>query len=176
MIENVDCESHILIVGCGTSRMPKDMYDDGYENVTSIDRSQWAIKFQVENSMYAQQDLPFYCMDVRDMNQFKDEKFDYVIDKALLDCVICGPEPKKQSELMLKEIHRVLKPLGSYICITHGVEDTRKKYLKNVELYQWKYKKHLLPKVSTKGPPNLGSRPPVTDDKKKYHFIYVAKK
>lgn len=174
LIENVDCESKILIVGCGTSRMSQDMYDDGYENIISIDRSYWAIKFQQENNYYPH-DLPYHVMDVRDMSSFKDGQFDYVIDKALLDCVICGPDPVKVSEQMLTEIHRVLKPLGAYICISHGIEANRKRYLKNVKLYQWKYKKFLLPKVSTKGPPNLG-RAPAVDDKKKYHFIYMARK
>ena len=27
------------------------------------------------------------------MTAFKDGEFDYVIDKALLDAIICGPEP-----------------------------------------------------------------------------------
>lgn len=77
---------------------------------------------------------------------------------------------------MLSEIHRVLKPTGAYICISHGQEIHRKKYLKNVQLYQWKYKKHYVPKVNPKGAPKLPSKPPTTDDKKLYHFIYVARK
>lgn len=59
MIDNVDCESKILIVGCGISRMPLEMFEDGYENLTMIDKSQWAIRFQIENCKYPQ-DLPFY--------------------------------------------------------------------------------------------------------------------
>lgn len=48
----------------------------------------------MENNKYPQ-DLAFYCVDVRDMSGFKDGQFDYVIDKALLDSVICGPDPTK---------------------------------------------------------------------------------
>lgn len=70
----------------------------------------------------------------------------------------------------------MLKPTGAYICISHGQENIRKKYLKNVALYQWKYKKHIVPKVNPKGPPKLPSKPPANDDKKLYHFIYVARK
>ena len=44
-IDNVDVESKILIVGCGVSRMAVDMFEDGYENLTSIDRSYMAIKY-----------------------------------------------------------------------------------------------------------------------------------
>ena len=32
-IENVDCESKILIVGCGVSRMPTEMFEDGYDSI-----------------------------------------------------------------------------------------------------------------------------------------------
>lgn len=107
---------------------------------------------------------------------FKDGHFDYVIDKAVLDSVICGPNPAGVSEQMLTEIHWVLKPTGTYICISHGQEVHRKKYLKNVKLFQWKYKKHFLPKVNPKGAPKLPSKGPSTDDKKLYNFIYVAQK
>ena len=75
----------------------------------------------MENNKYPQE-IAYHNMDVRDMNAFKDGQFDYVIDKALLDSIICGPDPLKVSEQMLSEIHRVLKPQGAYICISHGDE------------------------------------------------------
>lgn len=77
--------------------MPVDMFEDGYEHLTMIDRSYWAVKFQLENNKYPQ-DLPYHCMDVRDMTAFKDGTFDYVIDKALLDSIICGPNPTSITE------------------------------------------------------------------------------
>ena len=36
--------SQILIVGCGTSRMPEEMMDEGYFNITCIDYSYSAIR------------------------------------------------------------------------------------------------------------------------------------
>ena len=36
--------AQVLIVGCGTSRMPEEMYEEGYSNLTSIDISYSAIK------------------------------------------------------------------------------------------------------------------------------------
>lgn len=116
----------------------------------------------------------------KDGSGFKDGQFDYVIDKALLDSVICGPINNKNelsvTEQMLMEIHRVLKPTGAYICISHGQEIHRKKFLKNVKLFQWKYKKHYVPKVNPKGPPKLPAKGPQGDDKKLYHFVYVCRK
>jgi len=47
---------------------------------------------------------------------------------------------------MLSEIHRVLTPTGAYICVSHGVESVRKKYLKNVSKYNWIRTKTLIQK------------------------------
>jgi len=142
ILENVSGDDRVLIVGCGVSNMTRDMFEDGYENITSIDRSFWAIKVQNELNQYPN-DLKYTQMDVRDMS-FKDGSFDVVIDKALLDCIICGPEPQKVSEAMLSEINRVLTPTGSFLCVSHGDEASRKKYIKNVKKFRWKYKKHMI--------------------------------
>lgn len=75
-------------------------------------------------------------MDVRNLG-FKDGTFDVVIDKALLDAMVCGDGASGNVSSMLTEIHRVLTPTGTYICISHGVEAIRKKYLKNVSKYNW---------------------------------------
>ena len=113
-------------------------------------------------------------MDVRNL-QFKDGTFDVVIDKALLDALVCGDGAKGNTETMLKEIHRVLSPTGTYICISHGAEIQRKKYLKNVKLYNWNRVKFLIPK------PVIGSnikdaKIPNFDDKKNFHFMYICRK
>lgn len=60
-------------------------------------------------------------MDVRNM-QFPDASFDVVIDKALLDAMVCGDGAVLSVQQMLSEIHRVLTPTGTYTCITHGKE------------------------------------------------------
>ena len=113
-------------------------------------------------------------MDVRNL-QFKDGTFDAVIDKGLLDAMVCTDGSKGNTESMLKEIHRVLAPTGTYICVTHGKEDQRKKYLKNVKLYNWNRIKMQLPK------PVIGQnvkdvKAPNYDDKKNFHFMYICKK
>jgi len=82
-------------------------------------------------------------MDVRQM-QFKDGTFDAVIDKALLDAMVCTDGASQNVQLMLSEIHRVLSPTGVYICITHGTEDQRKKYIKNLKKYNWERSKHMI--------------------------------
>jgi 2-polyprenyl-3-methyl-5-hydroxy-6-metoxy-1,4-benzoquinol methylase len=40
--------NQILVVGCGTSRLSEELFDEGYLNVTSIDSSYTAIKLMTE--------------------------------------------------------------------------------------------------------------------------------
>ena len=58
-------------------------------------------------------------MDVRNL-QYKDESFDVVIDKSLLDALICGGGALANTQMMMDEIYRVLTPTGVYICVSHG--------------------------------------------------------
>jgi len=37
--EELDYDDKILIIGCGSSRLPLDLYDDGFEKITAIDWS-----------------------------------------------------------------------------------------------------------------------------------------
>ncbi len=80
-------------------------------------------------------------MDVRNL-LFKDNTFDCVIDKALLDNMLCGDGAFGNVQQMLTEIYRVLGPTGVYICVSHGTARQRKKYLKNVKKYNWKVSVH----------------------------------
>ena len=133
--------SKILIVGCGSSRMPEEMHEDGYQQITCVDLSYSAIKLQQDEYKDKYQNLTFKQMDVRNIG-FPDGHFDVVIDKALLDAMVCGGGANGNVQLMLSEIHRVLNPTGTYICISHGKEKQRKKYLKNVKKYNWVRKKY----------------------------------
>lgn len=103
------------------------MWDEGFHAVTSVDFSYSAIKFQQD---FYRQDYPklvFKHMDIRRLD-FNDASFDMVIDKAVLDAVICSDGSKTNVTSMLSEIYRVLKPGGYYICLSHGKENQRTNY------------------------------------------------
>ena len=65
------------------------MYEDGYSNLHCIDLSYYAIKMQTEEYKDRYSNIKFQQMDVRNL-EYKDSSFDVVIDKALLDALICG--------------------------------------------------------------------------------------
>lgn len=59
-------------------------------------------------------------MDARNLLGIKDGDFDVVIDKGLLDAIVCGDGAAANVQSMLSEFHRVLSPTGIYICISHA--------------------------------------------------------
>lgn len=150
------------------------MYEEGYINVTSIDNSYTAIKLMQDEYKEKLPNLSFKHMDVRNM-QFKDASFDAVIDKALLDAMVCTDGANQNVSLMLSEIHRVLNPTGVYICVSHGTEAQRKKYLKNLKKYNWIRTKSQIQKPGF-GPNQKELKVPKEDDKKNFNFVYVLKK
>merc|ERR1711907_644212 len=54
----------VLVVGCGVSRMPAQLYDDGFRNVTSIDISPTVIRMMQEEHK-ERKGLEWHHMDVR---------------------------------------------------------------------------------------------------------------
>ena len=51
-----------------------------------------------------------------------------VIDKALLDAVVCGEAGAQRGAQLVREMHRVLKPGGVYVVISHANEAARQPY------------------------------------------------
>ena len=66
-------------------------------------------------------------MDVKSL-QYEDKSIDVVIDKACFDAILCGENAVESAETMLREISRVLKSGGRYICISYGIPENRMEY------------------------------------------------
>ena len=106
--------NNILIIGCGTSRMAEELLESGYSKIVQIDWSYSAIQLcEKINKEEGNTVIVSKVMDARRL-QFKDECFDVVIDKGLLDAMTCGESAKANIQQMLSEAHRVLKPNGTY--------------------------------------------------------------
>ncbi|XP_024545098.1 uncharacterized protein LOC9645030 [Selaginella moellendorffii] len=87
-------------------------------------------------------------MDVRNMAVFGDNSFDAVIDKGLMDSMLCGSNGFIDVRFMLEETRRVLKPGGVFILITYGEPLLRMHHLKH-PAFDWKVVLHLTPKPGT---------------------------
>ena len=89
--------------------------------------------------------------------------FDVVIDKGLLDTILCGENAFVEASKLTKEITRVLKPNGIYILISFGSPKERLKHL------QWDYLDYDIEVYDIKN---------FYEDitKKSTHYIYLCRK
>ena len=71
---------HILMLGCGNSRLSEDMYDDGFTTVSNIDISKVCIDQMVEKYR-DKTGLTWQQMNCSAL-EFPDESFDVVLDKG----------------------------------------------------------------------------------------------
>ena len=166
IIDYIKPEDQILNIGCGTSKLAEDLYIDEIRNVTNIDFSENAIKIMEDRYKEQKVEMKYKKMNVTNMEEFTNESFNVVFDKALLDSVLCGENALPIVDKMINEIYRVLVNGGYYIVISNGNEETRKN-LFNPEM--WEYKMIEIEKPS---------KVVVLDEKdpKNYHYIYILTK
>ena len=110
----------ILMVGCGNAPLSSHMHDSGYTNLTNTDYCDVVIKQQRERFPHMQWEV----MDALNMD-YPDGTFDYVFDKSLIDTLMCYSSDEKEdmgaaekTQMLFKEMHRVLKPGGRLIQIS----------------------------------------------------------
>lgn len=77
-------------IGCGTSPVSEELYKEGYKNITNVDYSENCIKIMSERYQGYDDSFSFAVCNVLDMQAFKDQSFDVVIDKGCLDCILSG--------------------------------------------------------------------------------------
>ena len=164
-------EDKILNIGCGTSKLAEDLFEEGIKDVINVDYSEQAIKIMEERYQNEESAnlIVHKKMDARDMKEFKNETFDIVFDKALLDSMLCGENALPEVDKMINEVYRVLKDGGTYIIISNSAEDYRKNLF---DKKKWEYKVMEIEKRI---------KVVVLDeekdkDPKNYHYIYVLKK
>ncbi|XP_037518194.1 eEF1A lysine and N-terminal methyltransferase [Rhipicephalus sanguineus] len=107
----------ILIVGCGNSTLSADLYDSGYRNITSIDISDVAIRQMNDKYVTSRPQMQFLQMDATQMN-FKDEEFSVILDKGTVDALTPDSDSAAKLYAVLKEVSRVLRVGGRFLCIS----------------------------------------------------------
>lgn len=109
----------ILNIGCGNSKIAKELRDEGFSDILSVDIAQTAIDVMSER-FKGVSGLRFLQMDVTNMT-LEDASFDVVFDKGLLDALRAGAAEKLLK--VVPEVFRVLRPGGLFAVLTidkHG--------------------------------------------------------
>ena len=107
--------SLILLIGCGDSPLSAEMARSGYVNLVSCDISPVVVARQRRRHPR----LRWCRVDATRMSGFDADSFDAVIDKSLLDVFLMLPTAALavgKATAMLREVRRVLKPGGKYLC------------------------------------------------------------
>lgn len=60
--------------------------------------------------------------------------FDAIIDKGLLDSILCGQCGAIDTQVYIIEIERLLKDTGVFICVSHGNPDERLHFLEQYDI------------------------------------------
>jgi EEF1A lysine methyltransferase 4 len=67
-------------------------------------------------------------MDATNMEHIPDDCFDIILDKALLDTLLCHENNLQRVEEYLSEVYRVLKGSGVAMIVSHGLPVNRLDY------------------------------------------------
>ncbi|XP_043510386.1 eEF1A lysine and N-terminal methyltransferase homolog [Frieseomelitta varia] len=118
-LKYINVKDDVLIVGCGSSTVSMCLHDSGYRNITNIDISHIVIKQMRDINATTRPKLSFLHMDATQMT-FADDVFNVVLDKGTLDALM--PDTKEETisnvNRYFKEITRILRNCGRYICIS----------------------------------------------------------
>merc|ERR1712086_874736 len=158
LLNSITNDSTVLVTGAGTSKVGVELSNRGVSNVTCIEQCQAAVSVM---NKYSSQ-CKWECGSVAQM-AYPNDNFDCVFDKAVLDAILCQDGGTRLSQAYLKQVARVMKPGGSFICISTGKSDIRKSY----------FDAHF-DSVNTE-PINKPSTSPDEDVNAPKHYVYVCK-
>ena len=123
LLSHLKSHHRVLVLGCGNSRLSPSLYDHDIQHIVNVDISEVVIT-QMRSRYREMERMEWHCMDVLRLD-FPDASFDAVIDKGLIDSLLCGSNSFHNVYVMNKQVSRVLKKGGRYISITYGQPDTR---------------------------------------------------
>lgn len=110
-----------LSVGCGLGTIEIYLASKGFE-VTAVDISKTAIRLAKEKAQSKKVEISFYVSDASNLEVLGDNKFDLVLEWALIHCM-----PKESHEEYVKGISRVTNESALLVQRSFSKRDPRSK-------------------------------------------------
>lgn len=141
LLPYLESEDEILMVGCGNSRLSEGLYADGFRKIENTDYSTGVIEMMSRRTAEACPLMTWRVLDMRDMSVYYEARFDVVIDKCAMDAIwsdggsVWEPSEATVRDITstVREIHRVLKPGGTFIFVSFGQPHFRKPLLSVID-------------------------------------------
>jgi len=135
LVEEVTKGDHgaaILHPGCGSSRLPEQMYDVGYHSIANIDISPVVVERMTSRNQ-GRPGMTWAIMDATNTS-WRTGSFDAVIDKGFLDTLFCMDDFSSLVPAYLAEVARILKHGGAFLVISYGEPSTRAPHFNSASL------------------------------------------
>ena len=106
----------VLVLGCGMSSTPVQLYSKGFRQITCIDVSSRVINNLTERYK-KHPGIEVLEVDARNLDRFATASFDLVVEKGLMDALFSGWRGFRDVDLVNENVCRVLKPGGCFVSI-----------------------------------------------------------
>lgn len=121
------------MIGCGNAPFSPDMFNAGYKGIWNTDLS--SVVIQTQKRVYPK--MKWDVMDALETG-LEDNSIEAIIDKSLIDTLMCATGGNMLLERMMKEMHRVMEVGGTFITLSlHGKEEIIKAKVFEKDKLHW---------------------------------------
>mmetsp|Transcript_8258 Transcript_8258/g.19154 ORF Transcript_8258/g.19154 Transcript_8258/m.19154 type:complete len:231 (-) Transcript_8258:598-1290(-) len=128
--------SRCLMVGCGNSHLPGVIYDahEGETHVACLDSSQECLDQLVKRYGPDRPNMSFVCGDAVSISKTvpEGETFDMVIDKGLMDAIMCGDDWDYSVQKLFTQVSSIMESGGCYLLVSYRLTSSAKQFLQTV--------------------------------------------
>ncbi|CAM9613891.1 unnamed protein product [Chrysoparadoxa australica] len=125
----------VLVIGCGNSTLPADLYHFGFTYVTAIDSCALVVA-QMQAKYQDLEGLEYVVMDACCMEGLPNEGYDCIFDKGCIDSLFCTINSWADVLKANQGCCRLLRGDGVFLSLSHGHPHTRLQYYRDESL-QW---------------------------------------